>query len=133
VDYALAGLTDNTCVSFFNDILVYGNTREQVVKRTREVLQHLRKAGLFIRLHKCQFHVQEVSFLGFIISNGKVKMEPERVSAIQEWPEPTKPREIQEFLGFANFYRRFVRNYSQIAKGLTDLLKKRPGAFQMTK
>jgi hypothetical protein len=59
-------------------------------------------------------------------------MEPERVSAIQEWPEPTKPREIQEFLRFANFYRRFVRNYSRIAKGLTDLLKKRPGAFQMT-
>ena len=59
-------------------------------------------------------------------------MEGDRVKAIQDWPEPTKLREVQEFLGFANFYRRFIRNYSRIAKGLTDLLKKSPGPFRIT-
>jgi RNase H-like domain found in reverse transcriptase/Reverse transcriptase (RNA-dependent DNA polymerase) len=132
VDHALTGLTDNTCVSFFDDILIYGDTREEVVERTREVLARFRKTGLFVKLEKCSFHVQEVSFLGFKIGHGKVEMEPERVEAVRNWPKPSKLREVQEFLGFANFYRRFIQNYSRIAKGLTDLLRKTPGPFYIT-
>jgi hypothetical protein len=132
VDNILAGLIDNGLVAYADDILIYGNTYEEVVSRTRECLERLRKAGLFVKLEKCQFHVRQVSFLGFTIGDGKVEMDPERVKAIQEWPRPEKLRNVQEFLGFANFYRRFIYKYSHIAKGLTDLLKKSPIPFTWT-
>jgi hypothetical protein len=88
IDHVLDGLIDNTLVAFFDDILIYGATREEVVKNTRECLQRFRDAGLFVKLSKCEFHATQVSFLGFLIGNGKIEMDPDRVQAIKEWPKP---------------------------------------------
>ena len=110
-------------MAFFDNILIYGATREEVVKNTRACLQRFRDAGLFVKLLKFEFHATQVSFLGFLIGNGKVEMDPDRVQAIKEWPKPQKLKHVQEFLGFCNFYRRFIHGYSRITKGLTDLTR----------
>src|SRR5258708_4714496 len=73
-------------VAYMDDILVHADTEGELTRRTKLVLQRLRKAGLYCKLSKCQFHVTEVKFLGFLISNGKIAMDPERVATITEWP-----------------------------------------------
>ena len=105
MDHTMAGLTDNGLVTFFDDLLIYGHTREEVVQRTRECLQRLQDAGLYVKLDKYDFYIRQVSFLGFIIGNGKVEIDLKRVKAVQDWPLPDKKlKHIQEFLEFANFY-----------------------------
>jgi hypothetical protein len=75
-------------------------------------------------LAKCEFNIERVEFLGFIVSSGSIEMEASRITAIREWPVlKNSIREVQIFLGFTNFYRRFIYRYSRIIKGLTDLLK----------
>jgi hypothetical protein len=75
-------------------------------------------------LAKCKFNIERIEFLGFVVSPGGMEMEASRIIAIREWPAPKNNiREVQVFLGFANFYRRFIYRYSRVAKGLTDLLK----------
>ena len=76
---------------------------------------------LLVKAEKCEFHVPSVAFLGFIISQGRVEMDPGKVTAVTDWPTPTNRKQLQRFLGFANFYRRFIRNYSHIAAPLTAL------------
>jgi len=99
------------------------------------VLDRLRKYELFANPAKCQFMVKEVEFLGFIIGVNGISMDPSRVSTIRDWPAPRTFRELQVFLGFANFYRRFVEGYAKVTVPLSDLLKgsekgKKPGPFE---
>ena len=88
----------------------------------RAVLDRLRERRLYVKLSKCEFSVPEVSFLGYRVGAAGVSMDPSRVNAIMEWPVPTSYREIQVFLGFANFYRVFIHRYSAIVAPITDLL-----------
>ncbi|KAI3368434.1 hypothetical protein L3Q82_025448 [Scortum barcoo] len=81
----------------------------------RQVLQRLLENRLFVKKEKCEFHASQVDFLGFIIKEGCVQADPAKVRAVAEWPIPTNRKLLQRFLGFANFYRRFIRNYSQEA------------------
>ncbi len=87
------------------------------------VLEQLRKHGLYANLKKCRFHEDEVQFLSFVVSAQGIKMEEEKIEAVRDWPEPKSVRDIQVFLGFANFYRRFIRNFSRIAAPLTSMLR----------
>jgi hypothetical protein len=84
-------------------------------------LKILRQNNLFLKPEKCVFHTSEVEYLGIIISHDQVRMDPSKTAAIREWPIPTKKKELQRFLGFCNFYRRFIHKYSHIAKPLTIL------------
>ena len=93
------------------------------VAAVRWVLDVLRKSGLFANLKKCRFHKDEVRFLGYVVSAQGVRMEDERIEAVKNWPEPKSVRDIQVFIGFANFYRRFIRGFSRIAAPLTSMLK----------
>src|SRR6202047_5489340 len=79
------------------------------------------KNNLFLKPEKCTFHQPEVEYLGLIVGTKKARMDPTKVSAIRDWPIPTKKQEVQRFLGFCNFYRRFIKDYSKIAKPLTIL------------
>ena len=76
---------------------------------------------LYVKAEKCEFHASTVSFLGYIISQDQVEMDPSKVSAVAEWPSPSTRKRLQQFLGFAYFYRRFIRGYSQVAAPLTAL------------
>ncbi|TKA33188.1 hypothetical protein B0A50_00741 [Salinomyces thailandicus] len=120
---ALGGLLDNICVVYLDDILIYSDNEEEHIEHVRMVLERLRDWKLYAKRSKCTFHTKTVEFLGFIISPRGIHMDPARVQAIAEWPEPKAYRDIQVFLGFANFYRRFIHNYSLIARPLNDLVK----------
>lgn len=87
----------------------------------RQVVQHLLQHQLYIKTEKCKFHSTMVSFLGFIISQGSVSKDPEKLRAVKEWPAPTSWKPLQRFIGFANFYRRFIKNFSSIASPLQAL------------
>ena len=121
---------DVTVIVYLDDILVFSRDPSQHEKHVREVLKALFKAGLYAKFSKCLFSVTRLPFLGFILTDKGVEMEEDRISTILNWPEPESVREIQSFLGFANFYRRFVKGFSRIAHPLTDMTK---GAAQRTK
>jgi hypothetical protein len=79
---------------------------------------------VYLKPSKCQFHVQEVEFLGFVISEDRVSMDPAKVDSVTSWPTPKSPHNVRMFLGLANFYRRFIRDFNKLATLLTQLLKK---------
>jgi hypothetical protein len=115
---------DEFLVVYLDDLLIYSNNLKEHKEHVRRVLERLREAGLFLKPSKCQFHVQEVEFLGFIVGNDGVKMDPAKVESITSWPIPKSPHDVRMFLGLANFYRRFIRGFSGLATPLTRLLKK---------
>jgi chemotaxis protein CheY-P-specific phosphatase CheC len=121
---AIREYLDLFAIVYLDDILIYSDTLEEHIQHVRMVLKKLQAHGLFVKLEKCQFHVQKISFLGFIISPDGISMDPERVSTIADWPAPQSVLEVQIFLGFANFYRRFIDGYSRTVLPITSLLRK---------
>ena len=111
-------------VIYLDDVLIYSETASEHKRHVRMVLEKLRKAGLYAKPEKCQFSVQEVAFLGYLISPHGVRMDPKKVEAVTAWPIPQSQHDIQVFLGFANFYRKFINEYSRVVAPLTALLKK---------
>ncbi|KAI4903527.1 hypothetical protein NFI96_007480 [Prochilodus magdalenae] len=110
-------------IAYIDDILVYSPDLPTHVRHVREVLTRLLEHQLYVKGEKCEFHQGSVSFLGYVISPAGVVMDDRKVEAVVNWPRPHAIRELQRFLGFANFYRRFIRNYSAVAAPLTSLLK----------
>ena len=111
-------------IVYLDDILIFSKDQASHTKHVREVLQRLRDNDLFCKPEKCEFFKSSVEYLGMIISEGRVSMDPAKVDAVASWPEPKKIRDVQAFLGFANFYRRFVAGFSALAQPLTKLLRK---------
>ncbi|SJL14236.1 related to TY3B TY3B protein [Armillaria ostoyae] len=109
---------------YLDDILIFSKTLEEHWKITCHVLELLRKHKLFLKAEKCEFEVLETEYLGVIISEGSICMDPIKLAGIEEWPAPTKKKELQSFLGFANFYRRFIKGYSDIVRSMTHLTGK---------
>uniref|UniRef100_A0A8D3E3V3 Gypsy retrotransposon integrase-like protein 1 n=1 Tax=Scophthalmus maximus TaxID=52904 RepID=A0A8D3E3V3_SCOMX len=106
---------------YLDDILIYSESQEEHVHHVQAVLKRLLENSLLVKAEKCVFHAPTVSFLGYIVAQGTVEMDPEKVSAVSFWAIPDSRKQLQRFLGFANFYRRFIRNYSTIATPLTAL------------
>jgi hypothetical protein len=123
INQAMSDLLDTCCVVYLDDIVIYSDSAEEHVYQVQEVLTRLRKHRLYAKHSKCEFHTTEINFLGFNISTKGIKIEPSRVTTIVEWLEPQNIREVQQFLGFANFYRRFIEHYSKITASLTNLTK----------
>src|SRR5277367_249793 len=111
------------CV-YLDDILIFAKSMEEQRRVTRLVLELLCKHKLFLRHEKCEFEKTSIEYLGLIISEGEMCMDPVKVAGITEWPTPTNRKEVQSFLGFANFYRRFIQGFSHHAKPLFELTKK---------
>jgi hypothetical protein len=110
--------------AYLDDILIYSDNLEDHRGHVLKVLEALTKAGLHLKPEKCEFHRQEVKYLGFIISTTGTKMDPAKITTIQEWPQPQNVKDVQSFLGFANFYRHFIKGYSSIVTPLTRLTRK---------
>ena len=111
-------------VVFIDDILVFSKIEEEHAKHLRLVLQKLREHKLYAKHNKCEFWLKEVSFLGHIISNGGIAVDPSKVRDMLNWKPPTDVGEICSFLGLAGYYRRFIEGFSKLAKPMTALLEK---------
>ena len=117
-------LLDISVVIYLDDILIFSKDMDQHRQVVREVLRQLQENGLYAKESKCKFHRQSVEFLGMMVSSKGLEMCKNKVQTIQEWSTPTSVKEVQAFLGFANFYRRFICDYSNIAMPLTTLTRK---------
>ena len=115
---------DKFVVVYLDDIVVYSATMEEHREHLIRVFQKLRENQLYVKREKCSFAQERIKFLGHIIECGRIRMDLEKVRAIQEWKTPTNVKELRSFLGLANYYRRFVSGYSKKATPLTELLKK---------
>jgi hypothetical protein len=132
---ALYDILDIFCVAYLDDILIFAATRQQHTEHIQQVLSRLRRAKLYAKPSRCLFYQDHIEFLGYIISSTGVAMDSKRIEAIVSWAEPKSYHDIQIFLGFCNFYRRFIKNYSLIALALTNLLKgmkegRKPGSVK---
>ena len=115
---------DKFVVVFIDDIMVYSKNEEEHKEHLRLVLEKLREHQLYAKFSKCEFWLKEVGFLGHVISGEGIAVDPSKVQSVTEWLAPTSVSEIRSFLGLAGYYRRFIENFSKIAKPMTELLKK---------
>ncbi|KAL0150648.1 hypothetical protein M9458_054065, partial [Cirrhinus mrigala] len=119
-------------IVYIDDILIFSENLETHINHVRSVLQRLIANKLYAKLPKCEFHQTKISFLGYVISAEGVTMDDHKVSSVVNWPKPHTVKDLQRFLGFANFYRRFIRNFSQIAASLTSMTRKGPKILHWT-
>jgi transposase InsO family protein len=111
------------CV-YLDDILIFTETLEEHDRVTRLVLERLRQYKLYLRHDKCEFARTKIEYLGLIISHGQAEMDPVKVAGVADWPTPSNRKEVQSFLGFTNFYRRFIQGFSDLARPMFDLTRK---------
>jgi hypothetical protein len=116
---------DTFVVVFIDDILVYSQNEQEHEEHLRKVLQRLRDYQLYAKLSKCEFWISEVLFLGHIINQEGLVVDPKKVAAILDWKAPKDARGIKSFIGMASYYRRFIEGFSKIAKPMTALLAKK--------
>src|SRR6267154_3394519 len=124
VNSIFTDMLDVCVIVYLDDILVYSDSLENHILHVHEVLRRLRKHSLYAKPEKCLFHTDTVEYLGYILSPQGLTMSSDKTQAICAWPEPRKVKDVQSFLGFANFYRRFIFNYSDIIVPLTRLTHK---------
>jgi hypothetical protein len=115
---------DKFVIVFIEDILIYLRSMEEHEEHLQIVLQQLRDHQLYAKFSKCEFWIKEVPFLGHVVSPEGITVDPSKVKEVLEWKQPTKVSEVQNFLGLASYYRRFIPNFSKIMKPITELLKK---------
>jgi hypothetical protein len=115
---------DKFVVVFIDDILVYSKRKEEHEKHLPAILEKLREHKLYAKFSKCEFWLSEVGFLGHIVTKDGIAVDPAKVTTVTEWEPPKNVGEIHSFLGLAGYYRRFIENFSKIAKPMTELLKK---------
>jgi hypothetical protein len=119
-----ADLLDISVIVYLDDILIYSEDEKNHTRDVIEVLKRLREHGLYARADKCEFGVTETEYLGFVLTVGGVRMDPKKIQTILDWPTPRKVKDVQSFLGFANFYRRFIHGYSDKVRPLNIAIKK---------
>jgi hypothetical protein len=115
---------DKFAVIFIDDILIYSKSNEEHEAHLRAILEKLREHKLYAKLSKCEFWLSEVGFLRHIVTKEGISVDPAKVTAVTEWEPPKNVGEIHSFLGLAGYYRRLIENFSEIAKPMTELLKK---------
>jgi len=126
VEYVLRNFIGKSVIVFIDDILVYSKTREEHEEILKEVLNTLQQNELYLKSKKCEFFRKKVTFLGHVISNNKVEMDPAKIQIVREWGELETKKDVQRFLGFANFYRRFIKGFAKIADPLNKLITNTP-------
>jgi len=124
INEVLRPFLDIFCTAYIDDILVYSDTLEEHRNHVKAVLRAVQEAGLQLDIKKCAFEVQEVTYLGLIVTTTGVRMDPAKVECITSWEAPVNVKDVQAFLGFSNFYRRFIKGFSRIVTPLVYLTKK---------
>ena len=110
---------------YMDDILIHmDSNRPRHRKCVHQILDKLKKHDLYLKPEKCLFKQEEMEFLGVVLKNGTIQMDPAKIKGIADWPRPNNVRDVRAFLGFTGFYRYFIPNYSKIACPLIDLTRK---------
>ena len=117
-------IEEGVTIVYMDDILIYATTLELLKKYTKRVLQKLRNHDLFLKAKKCEFNKKKMEYLGLVVEEGKISTDPIKVKGFADWPTPTCVKDIRSFLGFGNFYRKFISGFSTLAAPLNALLKK---------
>ena len=112
---------DQFVIAFIDDILTYSRSKEELSDNLQQVLETLRSEKLYAKFSKCEFWIRRVEFLGHMVSEEGIHVDPSKIKAIENWLAPKTPIEIRQFLGLAGYYCRFIQNFSRIAKPLTTL------------
>ena len=131
MDAVLAGLQWSSCLVYIDNLVIPGKTFLEHLAHLRQVFQRLKVEGLKLKTSKCNLCLKEVEFLGHLVSADGVRTDPRKTDKVATWPVPTSKREVQQFLGLANYYRRFVKDFATIAKPLHYLTEK-TAAFEWT-
>lgn len=121
METVLRGLIGKVCLVYLDDVIVFGNTPEEHLENLERVFQQLENAGLKLAPKKCFLFKREVRYLGHTVSWKGVATDPEKLAIVRKWPVPKDKHEMKSFLGLCSYYRRFIKNYAQIAKPLTQL------------
>ena len=124
INDVLRPFLDRFASAYLDDIIIYSDTYEEHQEHVRQALEKLKENGLHLKPEKCEFFRKEIKYLGLIIGRDGIKMDPEKIRTIRDWETPGKLRDVRSFIGFANFYRRFIWGYSDIVRPLTELTKK---------
>ena len=124
MDMVLAGLQWSHCLVYLDDVIVLGRNFEDHLANLHQVFLRFREAGLKVKPSKCELLKRKVYFLGHIVSEEGVATDPAKTAKVASWPRPTSCKQVQQFVGFANYYRRFVRDFASIAKPLIRLTEK---------
>lgn len=133
MECTLAGLVGDQCLIYLDDVIIFSSTFEQHLNRLASVLDRLRAAGLKLQAKKCHFAQAQVTYLGHIISNKGIEPDKSKLTAVSAYPTPQSTKEVKQFMGISNYYRRFIPGYAQIAEPLHRLLRKSSKSFQWTK
>ena len=115
---------DQFFIVFIDDILIYSKDREDHDTHLWVVLETLRKERLYAKLSKCDFWLKEVSFLGHIVSEEGIQVDPKKIEVVIDWKPPRNVTEVRSFLGLAGYYKRFIKGFSMTAAPITRLLQK---------
>ena len=120
----LRDLINKTCIVYIYDIIVWSKDFQTHLVHLQQIFDRLEKANLTLKASKCQFAVKRVKYLGHILSSTGVEPDPEKISVVADSKPPKNPKQVRQFLGLTNYYRRFVKSYSNITKPLHNLTKK---------
>ena len=123
INEAVRDYLDHFCTAYMDDILVYSNNEEEHTDHVLKVLRRLRERKLQLDIDKCDFDAREVKYLGLIITSEGIRMDPEKLKAIRDWQTPASVVDVQQFVGFCSFYRRFIQNFSRYTRPLNELTK----------
>jgi RNase H-like domain found in reverse transcriptase/Reverse transcriptase (RNA-dependent DNA polymerase) len=123
-DIFMTMIDNRLVIVYMDDILIFADTKEELEWITKLVLKKLREHNLFLKAKKCEFCQTRIEYLGMIIKERKISMDAVKLGGIRDWPVPTTLKQTQSFLGFGNFYRKFISHYSELAQPLNDLTKK---------
>jgi len=116
-------IAEGIVVVYLNDILIFTKMEEEHERAVQRVLEILTEHKLFLCPEKCEFHQKQIEYLGLVISENKVAMNPVKVARVREWPVPENRTNVQAFIGFVNFYRCFIQDFLTIARSLFDLTR----------
>lgn len=124
MNQVLRSFIGNFFVVYFDDILIYNIDESKHVEHLRAILNALRDEKLYVNLKKCAFITHNLYFLGFVLTSTCLKVDDEKIKAVQDWPTPNSLQEVRSFHGLTSFYHRFIKNFSTISTPLTYCIKK---------
>jgi hypothetical protein len=123
MDEVFQDFLDKFLIVYLDDIVVYSKTLDEHLHHLERIFSRLREHKLYAKLEKCQFMQKQIKFLGHLVSAEGIRVNPEKVKAIVDWPTPKTVKDVRAFLGISGYYRKFIQNYSKVAAPLTELLK----------